>query len=170
MAKDKVSQTLYKAEHAICMVLDQVAASEEPVPVTVAGSSLVIPLERKFGRVEDVQAYVDLCCRVLRHREVPRVRKAHGNSKHAWGGGWRNEIQLPAAEDHAAGKGKHTNWALREVVVLHELAHCLTHTSGHGAEFAGTFLKLIREFMGTETWLLALSTFDAAGVDIDHTI
>lgn len=170
MSKDKVSQTLYKAEFAVREVLDQVAASEDPFTITVAGSSLVIPLERKFGRVEDVQTYVDLCCHVLGHRAVPRVRKSHGNSKHAHGGGWLNEIDLPTAETHAAGKGKHTNWALREIVVLHELAHCITRAGGHGPEFAGTFLKLIKEFMGTETWLLAVSTFDAAGVDIDHTV
>lgn len=44
-------------------------------------------------------------------------------------------------------------WARQEVVVLHELAHCLTpgHYAAHGAEFAGVMLTLVRHKLGNDT-------------------
>ena len=160
MMADQTKQ-VYSAERAVRGVLDRVAASEDPITVTVAGSSLVIPLERKFGRIEDIQCYVDRVCDKV-GCTPPRVRPRKSiKSAHYQGG----EIAIPTNENQAAGK---SGWAMREIVVLHELAHHLTRGDSHGGQFVGAFLKLIREFMGQETWLLALMSFDEAGVDIDY--
>lgn len=170
MTYTKAQSQAYSAEYAVRAVLDQVAASEEPFTVTVAHSSLVIPLERKFGTIENIQAYVDLVYQALSYPvgQAPRVR-ARKSIKHAHYS--RGEIAIPTNETQAAGK---SGWAMREIVVLHEVSHALSpgchKDGGHGPVFVGTFLKLIKRFMGYETWLLALSTFDQAGVDIDHTV
>lgn len=170
MSYTEAQAQAYTAEHAIWSVLDNVAASEEAFTVTVAGSSLVIPLERKFGRIEDIQSYVDRVWQVVNRNmgSAPRVRPRQ-SIRHAHASRSRNEIAIPTNEVQAAGK---SGWAMREIVVLHELAHILNTSGdhsdgGHGPAFVGWFLRLIREVMGYETWLLALSTFDHAGVDID---
>lgn len=155
------SKQVYSAEHAITAVLDRVAAIVDPVTITVAGSSLVIPFERKFGRIEDIQCYVDRVCDKIgcsppRVRARASIKKAHYQL---------GEIAIPTNETQAAGK---SGWAMREIVVLHELAHHLTPGQNHGPHFVGAFLDLIKQFMGQETWLLALSSFDQAGVDIDY--
>jgi hypothetical protein len=45
-------------------------------------------------------------------------------------------------------------WARQEIVVLHELAHCLAprECAAHGPEFAGVLLFLVRTKLGTEAW------------------
>lgn len=163
MTYTKAQSQAYSAEDAIYAVLDQVAASEEPLIVTVAGSSLVIPLERKFGTIENIQAYVDMVCQsVGQGSTAPRVRSRKSIKRAHYQHG---EIAIPTNEKQAAGK---SGWAMREMVVLHELAHHFNRSvGGHGPEFVGTYLGLIRAFMGYETWLLAVSTFDHAGVAID---
>jgi putative metallohydrolase (TIGR04338 family) len=158
---DYQKQRVYDVEHSIQAILDKVAASEDPYLLVVAGSTLIIPLERKFGRIEDIQAYVDLCCHVLKV-VPPRVRARKTTHKAHYCAG---EIAIPTNEAQAAGK---TGWAMRETVVLHELAHHLARGDQHGAAFVGKFLSLIKEFMGSETWLLALSTFDSLGIDIKY--
>jgi len=41
-------------------------------------------------------------------------------------------------------------WARREMVILHEVAHCVTPESfaAHGSEYAGVFLAIVRRAMG----------------------
>lgn len=46
-------------------------------------------------------------------------------------------------------------WARTPVVILHEIAHCVTHTehdsvAGHGWEYVAIFLDLVRHFLGVE--------------------
>jgi len=172
MAYTKAQSQAYSAEHVVWSVLDKVAAVEEPFTMTVAGSSMVIPLERRFGTIENIQAYVDLVCQsVGEGSSAPRVRARKSIKAAHYSLG---EIAIPTNENQAAGK---SGWAMREIVVLHELAHHFDRrnghhpaSGGHGPTFVGTFLGLIRGIMGYETWLLALSSFDQAGVDIDHSV
>lgn len=161
----------YSAEYALRDMFDRVAASEEPFLVTVAGSSVLLPLERKFGTIDSIQAYVDLVCHQVGEGDTaPRVR-ARQSVRRAHYDRAKREIAIPTNETQAAGK---SGWAMREIVVLHELAHHFDRrephhkeSNGHGPTFVGTFLSLIRAFMGYEAWLLAISLFDGADVDID---
>lgn len=135
--------------------------------VTVFGTAWALEPEVKFGQVADVQRYVDA---VLAHLErngwrappnertpaaqpgIPPVlvRRRKGTRKaHYETGG--DMIALPDAQHGHA-------WALREAVVLHELAHHL-HAHGvwppwasasadptpHGQGFRRTLLSLYRE-------------------------
>jgi putative metallohydrolase (TIGR04338 family) len=46
---------------------------------------------------------------------------------------------------------RRTNWALRELVVLHEIAHHLSDAEPpHGPEFTATFCELAEAVMGPE--------------------
>jgi putative metallohydrolase (TIGR04338 family) len=53
---------------------------------------------------------------------------------------------------------------LRQVIVLHELAHKDTH--GHGPEFCTRFLNLVQQEMGPEAHFLLRAMFYENGVDI----
>jgi putative metallohydrolase (TIGR04338 family) len=54
-------------------------------------------------------------------------------------------------------------WALRESVILHELAHHFGGV-GHGPEFVDTLLELIRAVMGVQAQLALRVLFGDSGV------
>lgn len=105
--------------------------------------------ELRFNSVEDVQRYVDKTLSIPYSRRyarrpckvIPRrgERYAHYQDDDTHG-----EIHLPPNP---------RGWAMREVVVLHELAHHLTRSekyAAHGPEFCGRFLLLIELTMGLD--------------------
>lgn len=132
---------IYAAEDTLLFMLDNAGVVE------FMGSSLTLPVERRFGGVEGVVAYL----RAVRerpwgHSEVPmpgvRVRKGHTRAH------WQDGvIALP---DGIGQKG----WAMREVVVLHEYAHHVAwhlHAySGHGPPFQEVYLGLLEQAVGPE--------------------
>jgi putative metallohydrolase (TIGR04338 family) len=63
---------------------------------------------------------------------------------------------------HRVGGG----WAMRELVVLHELAHHLTPGDQHGSAFVATFVELVAELVGTEAAFLLRSALLDAGVAV----
>jgi hypothetical protein len=69
-----------------------------------------------------------------------RFRVTHKHHGEATGGG--SELALP-------------RWAWTPMVILHEIAHCLTMTEQewHGWKFCATHLGLVRHFMGKECYL-----------------
>lgn len=58
-----------------------------------------------------------------------------------------------ATADHATGVLQMPKWARSELVLLHEIAHCLTPMTfaSHGPEYAGVLLALTRRGMGPGT-------------------
>jgi len=145
---------VYAAENLVLAMLDR--AHQVPV-VPVAGSTITLPVERRFASVESVQSYLDA---VLRLRWVRArwpdagpvlVRRRRGTSRAHYS---RDEAAGPtiAVPTQVAG----TAWALRELVVLHELAHHLTDPAfaPHGPEFVGTLLDLVDGVVGAEAAFL----------------
>ena len=145
---------MYAAENLVLAMLDR--AHLVPV-VPVAGSSITLPVERRFASVESVQTYLDA---VLGLRWVQArwpaagpvlVRRRQGTSRahYTRDGPAGPTIAVPT---HVAG----TAWALRELVVLHELAHHLTDPSvaAHGPEFVGILLELVDRVVGAEAAFL----------------
>lgn len=135
------ARELYEAERSLMFMLDQ------PGTVRFMGSSLTLPVERRFGDVAAVRRYLAVLReRPWGHPEVPepvvRVRKGHTQAD--WSAG---VIALP---DGIGARG----WAMREVVVLHEYAHHVTwHTrgaTGHGREFREVYLDLLDNAVGPE--------------------
>jgi putative metallohydrolase (TIGR04338 family) len=61
-------------------------------------------------------------------------------------------------------------WAMRELVLCHELAHHLTfhsagggHDPGHGRAFVDTYVSLVGLVIGAEVGLLLRAGLDQAG-------
>ena len=137
---------------------------EHPV-VEVAGSRIALPAERRFGDLAAVQRYADAVLALdwvrerwpAAHRAV-RVRERRGPSRaHYERTG--AVIALPVA-------GRGTRWALREVVVVHELSHHLGPGDDplHGPSFAGRMLELLDGLVGPEAALLLRVCFGDQGV------
>lgn len=121
--------------------------------VELYGSRLTLPVERKFASVESVQRY---CDRVLalgwvranwQRASVPvRVRARAGTTA----AHYETEGAVLAVPLHSRGVA----WALRELVVLHELAHHLAprerDLAPHGPEFCTRYLELVEGVVGPE--------------------
>ncbi|WP_282785033.1 MULTISPECIES: TIGR04338 family metallohydrolase [unclassified Nocardia] len=135
--------------------------------VEVHGSQLTLPVERKFASVASVQDYAD---RVLALNWVrahwpraatPVTVRARAGSKAAH---YEVTGAVLAVPLHANGSA----WALRELVILHELAHHLEADSEkcapHGPEFCDRYLELIDGVIGPEAALLMRTTMLGCGV------
>ncbi|MTD13822.1 TIGR04338 family metallohydrolase [Nakamurella sp. YIM 132087] len=157
--RDSQRSRVYDAQHLVQRLLDR--SADHPV-VEVAGSRITLPVERHFGAVADVQAYLD---RVLAlgwvrstwpRAALPvgvRERAGHTQAHYEFAGA---TIALPP---YRAGSA----WALRELVVLHELAHHLTGPgpAHHGEEFLACYLELVDALIGTEAaFLLRVTLMD----------
>lgn len=113
--------------------------------VEIGGSSITLPVERKFASLETIQSYVDMVLALPTIREQfprakspVRVRRRKGTKFAHYEMG---EIAIPMVLG---------SWACREIVVLHELAHHLTIGDGHGSRFRRAFCKLLEVAMAPE--------------------
>lgn len=140
-----MSKTVYAAEDTLMFMLDNGGSA------TFLGSSITLPVERKFGDLDGVRRYLA----EVRARDwgfpqtpEPRVRLRKGGTRAHWSDG---VIALP---DGIGARG----WAMREVVVLHEYAHHVTWhvhgVNGHGREFQQTYLDLLDNAIGPEAALV----------------
>lgn len=158
-ARDRQRAAVYAAEEQVGRILAR--AAEFPV-VEIAGSHLAVPAERRFGDVASVQHYVDRVLGLNWVRETwpraaarpLRVRARRGAAKAHYepAGAADAVVALPVAGD---------GWAMRELVVLHELAHhlgCADAEQGddltHGPAFTGRLLALVEGIIGAEATLL----------------
>lgn len=114
---------------------------------TFMGSSLTLPVERRFGDLEAVRRYLtEVRQRPWGYPQVPQpaVRERKGHARAHWSDG---VIALP---DGTGRKG----WAMREVVVLHEYAHHVAWyehgATGHGEQFLEVYLSLLEHAVGPE--------------------
>lgn len=145
---------VYEAEQLVIDMLDRGGL------VQFHGERLVLEPDRKFGRVEDVQRYLDWLRQhewAAPHTPAPVVRVRRGAAKAHWTA--PGTIALPDAA-----------WARRELIVLHEYAHHVVwhETDGtdsrHSARFCRTFAELVRQAVGLGPGLLLFDTFEAAGL------
>lgn len=126
------------------MLFDRAAGQSSRV-VDFFGTAITLPPEARFGSVDSVQRYVDdvmaLPAVARRWPAGPvRVRaRRSATAAHYESGG---VIAVPEGP----------RWALRELVVLHEMAHHLGDADGaaHGPEFVATFCELAAAVMGPE--------------------
>lgn len=144
-ARDRQRARVYRAEDCWALRLD--AARRGAGRAQVAGSSVLLPSELLFGSMDAAQAYAD---DRLGGWTVPgvRLRVRRGQAKAHWEA--PGVIALP---EPAHG----TPWAMRETVLLHELAHHLAfHLDGradHGAAFTRRMLELVTAALGEEAAL-----------------
>ncbi|MCU1692741.1 MAG: hypothetical protein JWM64_1832 [Frankiales bacterium] len=149
---DAQRSRVYAAEDAWAARLD--AARRGAALASVGGSSLLLPAERRFGTLD---AAADYAARVLALPEVvealgavapPRLRTRRGATSAHWEPPGTIALPVPVHGEP---------WALRESVLLHELAHhagALTgRASGHRPPFPALLLLLVGAALGPEAAL-----------------
>ncbi len=141
--RDAQRARVYAAEDAWALRLD--AARRGAGRAEVAGSHLLLPAEKHFGTLQAAQAYCD-----AHLAGVPpvRVRQRKGLLKAHWEP--PGVIALPVPP-HG------TPWALRETVLLHEMAHHvafhLDRVADHGPAYTACMLGLVHRVLGPEAAL-----------------
>lgn len=161
MTRDKARARVYAAEQ---QVRSAIARANTAGQVDFFGSQLPVPAERRFGSLAEVSEYLEQALATVAnefgHLPVPTVRLRAGDAEAHYEFATAT-IALPAASD----------WAWRELVVLHELAHHITaltsaNAAAHGAEFAAVYLRLVNQQLGATAELLLRAAFDGAGVEV----
>src|SRR4051812_12435170 len=139
--------------------------TEFPV-VAAYGSGVVVPDDRKFGDIASVQRYVDAVLALDWVRRAAPERAAVPVQVRARGGATRAEYEFATATIAVPPHRVGGRWAMRELVVLHEIAHHLVPEPGHGPAFVACFLHLVGELIGDEAAFLLRSSFLDAGVEL----
>lgn len=156
-ARDSQRSKVYGAEEFARTLFDRAAEHGSGV-IDFFGTSLTLPPEARFGSVADVQRYVDqvlampsVQASALTVRPRRGAKAAHYENRDGTG-----VIAVPEQT---------TRWALRELVVLHEVAHHLSPVDpAHGPQFAATFVELAGTVMGPEAGHVLRVLYDKHGV------
>jgi len=135
--------------------------------IDVVGSRITLPIERKFGSIDAVQRYVDGVLaldwvgRTWTRASVPVLVRERSGASQAH---YERAGAVMAVPGHRAGSA----WALRELVILHELAHHLADDVeiAHGGAFVERLLDLVDGIVGPEAALLLRVTMLDVGVEI----
>ncbi|HKH50920.1 MAG TPA: TIGR04338 family metallohydrolase [Mycobacterium sp.] len=140
--RDTQRAKVYAAEEFVRTLFDRAAEHGNRV-VDFFGTQLTLPPEGRFATVTAVQRYVD---DVLAHVGADRPLAV-------WARRGATAAHYERFDDGAtiAVPDRRTSWALRELVVLHEIAHHLSDDDPpHGPEFVATFCELADAVMGPE--------------------
>lgn len=162
-ARDSQRAKVYRAEVLVRTLFDR-AAQHGSSAVDFFGTQLTLPPEGRFGSIAAVQRYVDdvLALPAVR-REWPglgpvtvRARRGAASAHYERRAG-AGVIAIPALNTAA--------WAMRELVVLHEVAHHLCNVKpAHGREFVATLCMLAELVMGPELGYLLRVVFAQEGL------
>lgn len=162
--RDYQRSRVYEGEHLIHRIFDR--SVDYPV-VEVAGSRLTLPVERKFAAIEDVQRYVDKVLALewvrqdWKRAEVPVIVAERRGHKQAEYLRFASVMAVPAHQSRSS-------WALRELVILHELAHHLADDIeiAHGPSFVDRLITLFGGIIGPEAAFLTRVTMLDVGVRV----
>jgi putative metallohydrolase (TIGR04338 family) len=146
--RDTQRAKVYAAEEFVRTMFDR-ASEHGNRSVDFFGTKLTLPPEGRFASVPAVQRYVDdlLAHPAVRTRWADagplRVRARRGATA-AHYEHWDDGATIAVPEQR-------TSWALRELVVLHEVAHHLSNAEPpHGPGFVAAFCDLADAVMGPE--------------------
>lgn len=148
-ARDAQRSKVYAAEDFVRTLFDR-AAEHGSSTVHFFGAQLTLPPEARFGSLDAVQRYVDdvLALPAVRRQwdEVAplrvRARRA-ATAAHYENRDGTGVIAVPDRND--------ADWAMRELVVLHEVAHHLCDEQPpHGSQYVATLCTLAELVMGPE--------------------
>jgi putative metallohydrolase (TIGR04338 family) len=146
--RDAQRSKVYAAEQFARTLFDR-AAERGNRSVDFFGAQLTLPPEARFASVDSVQSYVDDVMR------LPSVRTRWPTAEPLAVRGRRGVAAAHYERDGSvatvAVPDRQTTWALRELVVLHEVAHHLCRAEPpHGPEFVAAFCELAEAVMGPE--------------------
>jgi putative metallohydrolase (TIGR04338 family) len=148
-ARDTQRAKVYAAEDFVRTMFDRAAEHGTQI-IEFFGTQLTLPPEGRFASLPAVQRYVDdvLSLPAVRRRWPaappltvrPRRAATAAHYEH------RDGIGVIAVPDRDTA-----DWAMRELVVLHEVAHHLSAAQpAHGPEFVATMCTLAELVMGPE--------------------
>lgn len=143
--RDSQKSCAYAAEHILEAFYDRVQDSSSPA-VEIGGSTFQLPPEVRFGSIESIQAYCDQVTDLMELTPVT-VRRRKGATR----GHYEPRTATIAIADHG------TRFQMREIYVLHELAHHMNRFQGgppHGPKFVGHYIELLTRSMGPEVGLV----------------
>jgi putative metallohydrolase (TIGR04338 family) len=153
--RDTQRARVYAAEQFVRTMFDR-AAQHSSRAIDFFGTSLTLPPEAKFGSVEAVQRYVDEVLVRVGAQPVS-VRSRRGTAA--------AHYELVDGVAVIAVPERDSTWALRELVVLHELAHHLSpEPPPHGPTFVATYCELCETVMGPEVGLVLRMVYAKEGV------
>lgn len=142
-------ERVYDVEDYLHQLLDMTSTSEEPVRYQFLGSTFILPQERRFASLENVQSYVDgvLALGAVKatwEKASDPVRIAV--SKYDFRGMYsKGVIYMPRSLDYG----------MRETFVLHELAHHLSGSNGHSDKFRECYCDLVGTVVSEElAWMM----------------
>ncbi|MCW2729347.1 MAG: Uncharacterized protein JWR13_163 [Mycobacterium sp.] len=148
MPRDTQRAKVYAAEQFVRTLFDR-ATERGSRAVDFFGAQLTLPPEARFASVDSVRRYVDDVMGLPSVRTrwptagplAVRSRRGVTAAHYEYDGG----VATIAVPD------RHTTWALRELVVLHEIAHHLCPAEpAHGPQFVAAFGELAEAVMGPE--------------------
>jgi putative metallohydrolase (TIGR04338 family) len=146
--RDTQRAKVYAAEEFVRTMFDRAGEHGNRV-VDFFGTQLTLPPEGRFASAPSVQRYVD---DVLAHPAVrARWPAAAVLTVRARRGVTAAHYERSDEGATIAVPDRRSTWALRELVVLHEIAHHLCDAEPpHGPEFVATFYELAEAVMGPE--------------------
>lgn len=158
MTRDSDRSAVYATERLVHTMV------ERSRTVHIANTAVTMPPEARFSSSDDVARYVDdvLAMPIVRQRfpraaEPVRVRRRRGSrAAH-----YERSGAVIAVPDTADG-----GWALRELVVLHEIAHHLdpVGSPAHGHTFVDTLIDLVGVVLGAEAGFVYRVVFGDSGL------
>jgi putative metallohydrolase (TIGR04338 family) len=155
--RSETAAATYDAENQLRDILD-IADREENRAYRFYESTFTLPIERKFASIESIETYCNMVLQLPQvRRKYPEMSKIPVTVRHRRGDRMAHYEQ----DNHAiAICTKGTRWALRELVVLHELAHHLTPYNGHAVRFRKAHTFLCGECIGPEIGLILAVFYD----------
>ncbi|HMZ12652.1 MAG TPA: TIGR04338 family metallohydrolase [Mycobacterium sp.] len=162
--RDTQRSRVYAAEEFVRTLFDRVAQHSSRA-IDFFGAQLTLPPEARFGSIQSVQRYVDdvLALPAVADRWTPtgalqvRPRRAAAAAHYEK----RSGTGVIAVPDRNTA-----DWAMRELVLLHEIAHHLDDTGGaaHGSGFVATLCELAALVMGPEVGHVLRVVYTKEGV------
>lgn len=162
--RDTQRSRVYAAEEFVRTLFDR-AAQHSSRAIDFFGAQLTLPPEARFGSIQSVQRYVDdvLALPAVADRWTPtgvlqvRPRRAAAAAHYEK----RSGTGVIAVPDRNTA-----DWAMRELVLLHEIAHHLDDTGGaaHGSGFVATLCELAALVMGPEVGHVLRVVYTKEGV------
>ena len=160
--RDTQRSAVYAAEQFVRTLFDRAAEHGNRV-VDFFGAQLTLPPEARFGSVQAVQRYV---ADVLGMPGVAaRWPSAEPLAVRARRGATAAHYEVAGGGGVIAVPERETTWALRELVILHEIAHHLADTGpAHGPQFTAAFCELCAMVMGPEVGHVLRVVYTKEGV------
>ena len=155
--RDAQRSKVYAAERTLRWLYDHPAAGHE-----IGGVTLQLEPEARFASLDSIAAYLDQVVShpsviaAVGHRGPIGVRERKGD----------RQAHYEAGSSTIAVNTGGTRWALRELVVLHEIAHHYTAQAqtGHGPEFAAAMVALTESVIGPQAALALRLLYAQNGV------